>query len=79
MTEEQLPQPKKRLEKLFRLTPEGSDRIVRLAQYASMVGLIQHPSLQEFMEFAIHCADEVLKQHSHKATEPPPTQKARII
>lgn len=63
MVEEQ-PQPKQKTkEKLFRLTPEGAERLTLLTQYAFKEGYIQHPSLQEFIGFAINTVDEILKKH----------------
>lgn len=50
-------------EKLFRLTPDDETRVNALIQYAYKSGFIPKPSLQEFMEFAIQCADSLLEKH----------------
>lgn len=49
-------------EKFFRLTGEQDGRLAKLVQYAHKRGYIRKASLQDFMEFAIACADSALKQ-----------------
>ncbi len=50
-------------QKLFGLTADEDHCLAALVQYTFKAGFITKLSLQEFMQFAIACADSVLKQH----------------
>lgn len=56
-------------EKIFRLTPDQELRVNYLVQYAKKSGHITKASFQEFMLFAVQCADKVLEDyHTENST-----------